>query len=617
MTEGLKRELKFVDIFSIATGAMISSGLFILPFLAYQRCGTGAFLAYILAGIFVLPAMLSKAELSTAMPKAGGTYFFIDRSLGPPMGTLGGISNWFSLSFKSAFALIGLGVMFELIAPGISYFHVKLIGCGFLVLFMFLNIIGTKEAGRAQVGMVIVLLGLLVFYLVGGFPKVHVERYLDKVPWKMAGILSTAGFVFISYGGLTKIASMAEEVKNPGKTIPLAMISAWFVTGVLYAAVVFVTVGILDPEVMAATHTPISLGAKVIAGTPGLILLSLAGILAFISTANAGILSASRAPMAMARDDLFPVFLSRINAKFRTPHLSIIVTGFFMLVFILFLDLEHLVEVASALQLLLFTLVNLSVIIMRAGKIPNYRPKFKSPFYPWMQIFGILGYLFLLSKFGTVPLIITVCFLIGGFIWYEVYARPRVSRESGLVYVVQRLLSRSMSRGILRKELREIIRERDDIVEDRFDRLIHECEILDFTESMDLDEFFKKVSSVLSKRVNLGEDIIYKLLWERERESSTVISSSLAIPHIVIPGKGKFDVLLARFKDGIVFDKGSPPINKVFVLIGTREERNFHLKALAAIAQIAQDDEFEKNWLEARNVDELRDVVLLGERKRE
>ncbi|NOZ63439.1 MAG: PTS sugar transporter subunit IIA, partial [Caldiserica bacterium] len=283
---------------------------------------------------------------------------------------------------------------------------------------------------------------------------------------------------------------------------------------------------------------------------------------------------------------------------------------------IIFLDLEHLVEVASALMILLFVLENVAVIVMRESKIPNYRPLFKSPFYPWMQILGIIGPLFLLFKFGFLPLLITTIFLLGGLAWYAIYARPRVSRESGLMYIVQRLLSRHLSKGILRKELREIIRERDETIEDRFDRLAHECPILDFEESVSLDDFFKKISEILSKRINLDRNVLYKLLWERERESSTVIIPGLAIPHIVVPGEKKFEMVLARCKEGIMFEGEVSPVYTVFVLAGTRDERNFHLKALAAIAQIAQDKEFEKKWDEAKNIDELRDAVLLAERKR-
>ena len=616
MREKLKRELKFIDVFSIASGAMISSGLFVLPSLAYQKCGASVFFAYVLASLFILPAMLSKAELATAMPRAGGTYFFIDRSLGSPMGMLGGVSDWFSLSFKSSFALVGLGIFFELFIPTITYTQIRLIACAFLFFFIMLNILGVKETGKVQIGMVLVLLALLIFYVLYGFTGIEIERYSSVRPinWKI--LFSTAGFVFVSYGGLTKIASVAEEVENPGKTIPFAMIASWGVVGLLYAAVVFVTVGLLEPYVMGSTHTPISLGAKSFLGTPGLIILSFAGVLAFLSTANAGILSASRSPMAMARDNLLPVYLSKVNPKFQTPVYSIIFTGIFMFSAIMFLNLEHLVEVASALMILLFILVNLSVIVMRESKVSNYRPKFKSPLYPWIQIFGVLGPIFLLIEFGFFPLLITVSFLVGAFIWYGIYARPRVSRESGLIYIVQRLLSRHLSKGVLRKELREIVRERDEIVIDRLDKLIHACPILDFKEGVTMDDFFDKVSDVLNKRLKIDKKKIYRLLLERERESSTVVTPGLAIPHIVIPGANRFDILIARCRDGITFDTENFPVNTAFILIGTKDERNFHLKTLAAIAQIAQDKEFDEKWLKAGTVEELRDIILLAERKR-
>ncbi len=613
----LKKELGFLDIFSLASGAMISSGLFILPSLAYARCGPGVFLAYFLASLFVLPALFSQAELATAMPRAGGTYFFIDRSLGAPMGMLGGLANWFSLSLKSAFALVGLGIFFELFMPGIGYARIKFISSLFLIFFVFLNIKGVRETGRTQVIMVISLIILLGYYVLAGIPKLNPDYLFPLLPQDKRILFSTAGFVFISYGGLTTIASVSEEVKNPGKTLPQAMLISWLVVGLLYVAVVFVTVGVLPPSDLIQTHTPISLGGKAIVGKPGMIILTLAGALAFISTANAGILAASRGPLAMSRDSLLPPILSGINRRWQTPHVSILLTGGFMLASLLFLDLEHLVEVASALQIILFLLINLAVIVMRESKISSYRPTFRSPLYPWMQLAGIVGGVFLLWEFGFFPLLMTVFFLLASLSWYLVYARPRVSRESGIVYMVQRLLSRHLSRGILRKELREIIRERDEMVIDRFDRLIHTCPILDIEEEITLDEFFHRAGKILSERVGLEEEVIYRLLWEREKESSTVISQGLAIPHVVIPGEKKFEILVARARKGIRFGEGISPVNTVFLLLGTRDERNFHLKALAAIAQIAQDREFEKRWLSARNVEELRDALLLAERRRE
>ena len=107
-----------------------------------------------------------------------------------------------------------------------------------------------------------------------------------------------------------------------------------------------------------------------------------------------------------------------------------------------------------------------------------------------------------------------------------------------------------------------------------------------------------------------------KLFIQREQETHTVIRPGLAIPHIVIEGKHKFSVLLARVKDGVSFPDIPEPVHTIFVLVRTRDERNFHLRALAAIAQIAQDKDFDGSWLAARNSEELRDIILLAERKR-
>ncbi len=154
MPQKLKKDLGLLDIFCIASGAMISSGLFILPAIAYAKTGPSVIFAYILAGILALPTVLTKAELATAMPKAGGVYFFIERSMGAPAGTIGGFASWFSLSFKSAFALLGIGIFATFINPGITEMQIKLIAVGFCLFFMIINILGAKEAGRLQIGLV-------------------------------------------------------------------------------------------------------------------------------------------------------------------------------------------------------------------------------------------------------------------------------------------------------------------------------------------------------------------------------------------------------------------------------------------------------------------------------
>jgi len=121
---------------------------------------------------------------------------------------------------------------------------------GFCILFTGINILGVRKAGRFQRVLVLGLILALILYIIRGFPAVDINRFVPFVPYGEASIFATAGFVFISYGGLTKIASLAEEVKQPGRNIPLGMILSIIVVGILYALVVFVTTGLVDPGML-------------------------------------------------------------------------------------------------------------------------------------------------------------------------------------------------------------------------------------------------------------------------------------------------------------------------------------------------------------------------------
>ncbi|MCD4819417.1 MAG: amino acid permease [Candidatus Cloacimonetes bacterium] len=599
---------------------MISSGLFILPGLVYLKIGPSAFLAYFLAGIFVIPSLLSKAELATAMPKAGGDYFFINRSMGAGFGTLAGISAWFSLSFKSAFALLGIGAFAGLIFPEMSIWQFKLIAVFFCIFFGITNIISTKHSGKLQNYLVLFLIGLLVLYIFRGLPEVKLDNFTPFFPGNYKLLFSAAGLIFISYGGLTKVASVAEEVKNPARNIPLGMILSFVVVTSIYVLVVFITVGVIGDNLInpdgSPNLTPISISAGSFMGKFGLVALSIAALLAFISTGNAGIMAASRSPMAMSRDKLIPSIFQTVHKKYKTPYISIIFTTLFMILVIVFLDLEMLVKTASTMKLLLFSFVNISVIIMRESGIQNYRPKFRSPLYPWIQIAAILIYIFLIIEMGMIPLIISGVFVATSLIWYWFYGRIRANRESALLYIIRRIGAKEITSFTLENELRTIIQERDEIQKDRFDHLIEICPVLDIKEKLNKNELFEIVAAELDKKMPNSNKYFYEKLIAREEESTTVLTENLAIPHIIIDGEKLFNIILIRCKKGIFFSEESSKIQTVFVIVGTRDERPFHLRSLAAIAQIIQNANFEKRWLTAKNLNALRDVIILGERKR-
>ncbi|NQU74661.1 MAG: amino acid permease [Candidatus Omnitrophica bacterium] len=613
MERGLKKELTLIDIFCVATGAMISSGLFILPGLAFAKAGPAVILSYIIAGIFCLPTILSMAELTTAMPKAGGDYFYIMRGFGPLLGTVAGFSTWFSLSLKGAFALIGMGAYLSLI----TNMPLELIALLCCIFFIALNLIGVKEAGRFQVFLVLGLLGILLAYVLWGIKTVNFGNFSPFFSKGFNTMFGTASFVFISYGGLTKVVALAEETKDPGRNLPLGVILSLGVTAIFYALVIFVTIGVLNPENLKETLTPISDGAGVFGGNILKIIISIGAFLAFISTANAGIMTASRYPLGMSRDKLLPAVFQKLSSKFKTPYIAILFTGFFMISAILFFRLELLIKIASSVLILLYIFANLTLILFRESKIVSYRPKFRAPFYPYLQIFGILGGGFLLIEMGSSIVFLTVGFLLLGFTWYKIYAQKRASQDSALIYVLENLVSKNkeLTSDNLLAELKDIVIQRDEVVRDKFHKLIEQANIMDVEGILKAEDFFRGISDVLGEELNLKPRVIFEKLMEREKESSTVIRKGMAIPHIVVESKSASKVLLVRAKAGIVFPLDEI-VHAVFVLVGSSGERVLHLKILAAIAQVVQNPEFDRKWMEAKNEEELRSIILLAERKR-
>ncbi|MHC4324263.1 MAG: amino acid permease, partial [Planctomycetota bacterium] len=599
-----------------------SSGLFVLPAIAYAKAGPAMILSYFFASLVILPSVLSQAELAAAMPRAGGTYFYVERSLGPIWGLFGGLANWFSVALKSAFAVVGMAVLIEVIlhevlGAQLSQWHLKTVAAVCCLVFTTMNIVSVKHTTRFQVWLVGILLLLLTFFVVFGIGKAQAVRYKGFLDRGWFDVFATAGLVFVSFGGLTKVASVAEEVKNPGKNLPLGMLLAWAAVALFYIAVIAVTVGLVDGEELTGSLMPISQAAGKFAGPAGFAILGLAAVAAFITTANGGILAASRYPMAMSRDRLLPPVLARVSEQFTTPHTSILLTGGFMIAAIVFLEIEMLVKTASTLMIILFILVNASVIIMRESRIQSYRPKFKSPLYPYIHIFAIVSYGALIVDMGLVPLSITAGFIGLSTAWFWLYVQRRVSRASAVMHVVERVTDRELKSVTLENELRDILLERDEIIGDRFDRLIRECQILDVEGEVSAEAIFRKVSVILAGKLETDEYVLFEKFLHREAEGGTVVQPGFAIPHIVVGGQHKFDVLLVRACDGINFPHAPDPVKIMFILAGSRDERNYHLRALMAIAQVAQEKDFEKRWLAARNIEALRNLILLSTRKRD
>jgi amino acid transporter/mannitol/fructose-specific phosphotransferase system IIA component (Ntr-type) len=611
----LKKELSLLDIYAIATGATLSSGFFLLPGIAAAQAGPAVVVAYIIAAIHLIPAVFSMAELSTAMPRAGGIYFFLDRSLGPLFGIIGGLGTWLVMILKTAFALIGMGAYLAIFFPRLPIVPVAII---LALAFGAINLFGAKKTSGFQVLLVVGITLILVWFTGSGIFEMNLSHFVGFFDKGFDAIYGTAGMVYISYVGITNIASVSEEVKNPEKNLPRGMLLALITAILLYAVSITVMIGVLPREEFYHDLTPVASAAKILAGEWGAILLTIAAILAFFSVTNAAILSASRYPLAMSRDKLAPAFFG-VLSKHGTPKNAIYVTVFLVVLCMVAFDPTKIAKLASGFQLLLFALSCLAVIIMRESKIDAYDPGFRSPLYPWMQIFGIIAPFFLIAEMGWYTALFTTgLILLGAFLYFK-YAKGKIIRDGAIYHIFARL-GENRFEG-LDRELRGILKEKGLRSGDPFDIVIAKSEVIDLPDQVHFFEATKQASTLLADRLNLSSEFLQNEFMQGTRVGATPVANGVALPHLRLPNIGQQIMVVVRAKKGVLvntsFTDEPEKIERVFALfflISSTEKPRLHLRMLAQIATVVEDENFMALWFAAKNEIELKEIFLRDER---
>lgn len=626
-SSNLKKNLTLFDVYAICTGAMFSSGFFLLPGLATAKAGPATVLAYLLAGIMILPAMFSMAELSTAMPKAGGAYYFLDRSLGPLAGTVGGLGTWLALIFKSAFALIGMGAYLVLFVN----LPIKPVAVALTVAFTTLNIVGAKETSGLQRVLVTTLVAVLAYFLVEGLVEVlgrgvetvARDQFTPFAPFGLDGIVATIGLVFVSYAGLTKVASVAEEVQNPDRNVPLGMMLSLATATFIYVVGVYIMIAVLDADALRSDLTPVATAGEAffdwLPEPYGVLLIVIAAIAAFASTANAGILSGSRYPLAMARDELVSRRFATIG-RFKTPTTAVLTTGGVVIFFILVLDPEGVAKLASAFQLLIFTLVNLAVIVMRESKVPSYLPGYRSPWYPWMQIAGIVVAMILIAEMGLLSVLFTAGIVVGGIAWYAYYVHPnpQVEREGAIYHLFARLGAYRYEG--LDSELRSILKERGVNDEAAFERLVAQAAVVDLEHTMDYEDVVARAAAQLATRLPVTAHQLERGFLEGSRYGATPVARGAALPHQQLPGLREAALVLVRCRSGLCIQLDGPdeapsdPVYAFFFLISPEDHPGDHLRTLASIASRLDEESFMDEWKAAETEQQLKETLLHHDR---
>ena len=613
----LKKELRLRDVYAIATGATLSAGFFLLPGIAAIEAGPALVLAYMLAALPLIPAMFSVIELATAMPRAGGVYYFLDRSLGPFLGCIGGIGTWLALILKVTFALVGMGAYISLFLPNLSITPIAVM---IAMILAVVNLVGAKKSGKLQVVLVLGLLSILAVFLSSGVTAFQPVHFQDFFAAGFDAIIATSGMVYISYVGVTKVASLSEEVKDPEKNLPRGVILALLTAILIYFLGTLMIVGLVPPGELRGNLTPVATAAGYALGRPGVILLSLAAMLAFISVANAGMMSASRYPLAMSRDHLLPRRFRELG-KFGTPFYSIALTLATMILILVLFDPMRIAKLASAFQLLMFALVCLAVIVMRESRIPSYDPGYKSPLYPWMQLLGIISPFYLIFEMGALSISFSIGLIVISSLWYRYYARGRVARTGAIYHVFERLGHHR--HHDLDTELRGILREKGLREEDPFEDIVMRCLVFDLTDEATFEEVVRRVAEEMCSRVHLAHEEFMGQIMEGNRIGATPVSRGVALPHFRTERIEQTEMALVRCRKGVQMRTYDPLTHEaeeevliyaLFFLISPEDNPTQHLRILARIAERIDEVSFPVEWDQARNKRELQESLLHDDR---
>ncbi|NHN47971.1 amino acid permease [Halostella sp. JP-L12] len=447
--EELAKDLGLVSAMTIGIGTMIGAGIFVLPGVAANAAGPIVVVSFVVGGLIAMVNALSVSELGTAMPKAGGGYYYINKSLGPMFGSIAGMGDWMGLAFASAFYCIGFGQYLAVFVslPEVAFLNPIQIGALIAgAIFVGVNYIGAKETGGVQTVIVFILLSILTAFAVAGFASFDYATLSDEgglAPYGSGAILPATALVFVSFLGYAKIATVAEELKNPGRNLPIAIIGSVGIVTVIYAILVTTMLGVipwpelsLDAPVAQAAQVsfPSSIGPVKGVAAAAAAVMTVGALLATASSANASILASARINFAMGRDKIVTNWLNEIHPSYATPYRSILVTGGLIIVFIAFLgrDIEVLAKAASVLHLIVYALMNVGLIVFREADVPEYDPDFEVPLYPITPILGALLSLGLVAFMDAVEIALSGGFVIAAVVWYFVYARSKTPQQGVL-----------------------------------------------------------------------------------------------------------------------------------------------------------------------------------------
>lgn len=362
---GVRRDLGLLDSIGVGLGAIVGAGIFVVLGVAAGVSGPAVILAIALAGVVAAANALSSAQLAAAYPVSGGTYAYGYEVLNPWAGFVAG---WMFLVSKTAAAGtvgLGLGAYLEALIPGVPP---RLVGFLAAVLFTLLNYVGIRRTSRLNLAIVAVSLGSLILFLVMSAPAVAETRYEPFAPFGLAGTLEGAALIFFAYTGYARIATLGEEVANPERTIPRAIIWTIAIAVGLYLLVAVVAVGAAGAGGLAGRGDPLRAAAEASAAPWLPTLVSVGALAAMLGVMLSQILGLSRMVYAMARNGDLPAVAAAVHPRFAVPHRAVLIIGATIAVVTLTGSLVGVASAAAFAILIYYGIANVAALRMPVGR---------------------------------------------------------------------------------------------------------------------------------------------------------------------------------------------------------------------------------------------------------
>ena len=415
----LKRRMGLFQLTMYGVGLILGAGIYVLIGEAVGFAGDSVWIAFVLGSIVALFAGLSYAELSSLFPKAAAEYVFIKNAFKNNFFAF--VIGWLTAItsiITAATVALGFGGYFA------EFFQVPIIisAIGLLGILSLVNFIGIRESAWTNTVFTIIEAGGLILIIIIGFTVLNPEpvNYTES-PSGFTGIAIAFVLIFFAFIGFEDMANVAEEVKNPKKTLPRAIILSVLISGIIYILVSLAVVRVVNWEELATSSAPMAMVAERGLGSEAHLVLSSIALFAITNTVLITLVAGSRIFYGMAREKVFPSLLEKIHFKTKTPWIAVLVILITSIGFTFIGDIVIVANITVFAIVITFASVNLAVIVLRYTE-PNIERKFKVPLnigkFPILPLFGLGISVYMALQFEIEIVLAGMAIIVSGAIFY-------------------------------------------------------------------------------------------------------------------------------------------------------------------------------------------------------